>query len=577
MRAEQSRAEQTGFPSIDKPWLKYYNQESFNVENLPECSLFKYLYENNQHNLDTTALNFFGNKMTYRQMFEEIDHTAKAFLQLGIKPGDVVAVVSISCVQSVLCFYALNKIGAISNYLSVLSSEDEIKKFILEGNSQVVVSADLFGKKVLNAVHDTNVRNVITFSLSDYMPIMIKPFFKLKARNMDKSFMKNPLVLDWNLFIKAGKVCGEVNGAYDCKSDVCFYGHTGGTTGFPKSVILTNRSFNSVVWQYISTFPHDKGEVFLNLIPPFVTYGAMINMHMPLCLGLELVLIPKFDPDEWLTYFRKYRPEHIIAIPAYIAAMLDNNKLRNQDLSFVKTLAMGGEGMNIPLEKKVNQFLDEHNSRAKVMKGYGMTEVCATASTEQHNVIKMGSVGVPFIMNNFMAYDNENQKELSYNQTGEICMQCVSTMVGYKENQKETDNLIKEHADGSRWIHTGDLGYIDEDGFIFIEGRMKRMIITVKDGIVYKIVPTQIEEVINNNMHVRECCVVGHKFGKDNGLKAFVIKADDISDEILEKELRKWCGDKLGENQQPNAYAIVNEFPRTAAGKVDYRRIEKMK
>ena len=189
----------------------------------------------------------------------------------------------------------------------------------------------------------------------------------------------------------------------------------------------------------------------------------------------------------------------------------------------------------------------------------------------------MGSVGVPFIMNNFMAYDNEDQKELSYNQTGEICMQCVSTMVGYKENQKETDNLIKEHADGSRWIHTGDLGYIDEDGFIFIEGRMKRMIITVKDGIVYKIVPTQIEEVINNNMHVRECCVVGHKFGKDNGLKAFVIKADDISDEILEKELRKGCGDILGENQQPNAYTIVNEFPRTAAGKVDYRTIENMK
>ena len=474
-------------------------------------------------------------------------------------------------------FYALNKIGAISNYLSVLSSEDEIKKFILEGNSQVVVSADLFGKKVLNATHDTNIRKVIIFPLSDYMPIMIKPFFKLKARNMDKSFMKNPLVLDWNSFIKEGKVCGEVNVADDWKSDVCFYGHTGGTTGFPKSVILTNRSFNSVAWQYISTFPHDRGEVFLNLIPPFVTYGAMINMHMPLCLGLELVLIPKFDPDEWLTYFRKYRPEHIIAIPAYIAAMLDNKKLRNQDLSFVKTLAMGGEGMNISLEKKVNQFLDEHNSRAKVMKGYGMTEVCATASTEQHNVIKMGSVGVPFIMNNFMAYDNENQKELSYNQTGEICMQCVSTMVGYKENQKETDNLIKEHADRSRWIHTGDLGYIDEDGFIFIEGRMKRMIITVKDGIVYKIVPTQIEEVINNNMHVRECCVVGHKFGKDNGLKAFVSKADDISDEILEKELRKWCGDKLGENQQPNAYAIVNEFPRTAVGKVDYRRIEKMK
>ena len=512
--------------------------------------------------------------MTYRSLFEEIDNVANAFVNLGVQPGDVVAVVSLSCVQAVLCFYALNKIGAVSNYLSVLASETDIKKFVLEGNTKYVVSLDLFGKKVINAVEKTEVKEVVIFSMADYMPAVTAFFFGLKMRKFDSLFMESPFVIEWKRFVKEGK--GTSLEKHSCPADICFYGHTGGTTGFPKSVLLTNRSFNSVSWQYVNTFAHDKGEVFLNLIPPFVTFRTMINMHMPLCLSLELVLVPKFDEDEWGKYFKKYRPEHIIAASAYIAAILNNHKMQTQDMSCVKTLAMGGEGMNVPLEEQINAFLAAHNSSAKVLKGYGMTEVCATASTEQHTVFKPGSVGVPFIVNNFMIYDNEHQTELTYNRSGEICMQCVSTMSGYKDNLEETDHLIRLHQDGSWWIHTGDIGHIDEDGFVFIEGRMKRMILTCKDGLVYKIVPDQVEEVIDDNIHVKESCVVGCRQGKDTGLKAFVVKCDDAADDMLVSELRKTCSQRLGDNQQPGAYEILSEFPRTAAGKVDYRKLEEI-
>lgn len=269
--------------------------------------------------------------------------------------------------------------------------------------------------------------------------------------------------------------------------------------------------------------PHERGQIFLCTMIPYVVYGTLINIHMPLCLGLETVIIPKFDPDEWPQYIKKYRPNHCCSIPAYVASMLDNPQLNRMDLSNLLTVGLGGDGMNVPLENDLNSFLKSVGSPAKIQKGYGMTETCATAIVEFKTAGKVGSVGIPLVKNIAMAYDNENQRECHYGETGEICMQCASTMIGYKDNETEMKNLFRVHPDGSVWIHTGDLGYIDEDGFVFLIGRLKRMIMTVIDGAVYKIVPSRVEEEINKHENVQDSCVVSSSDGKNKVLKAFVV------------------------------------------------------
>jgi len=397
---------QTGYPSIDQPWLKYYDKRLLNYER-PSCSVYRYMLENNENN-DGIALNFFGKKMSYRDLFTEIDNTAKALISLGVKPGDIVSVVTVSCVQSVLCFYAINKIGAVSNFLNVLSSEGDIKKFVEEGNTRLVITLDLFGTKICNAAKGTSIEKIVFFSLSAYMPKATALLYNLKMKSLDKSFMSDKRFISWEDFLNSAKETDIINIENECPDDICYYGHTGGTTGFPKSVLLTNKAFNLVAWQYVHQLEKENGDVFLNVIVPFVTYGAVVNMHMPLCSGMEEVLVPKFDAGKWAHYIKKYKPSHIIAIPTYISPITEDKGVKGMDLSFLKTIGMGGEGMNVPLEQKVNAFVAAHGSMAKLLKGYGMTEVCGTASVENNHVIKEGSVGIPLIGNNFMIYDNES-------------------------------------------------------------------------------------------------------------------------------------------------------------------------
>ena len=563
----------TGQPSVDKPWLKFYSKEAVETK-LPECTMYEYLYENNKEHLSDYALNYFGNRITYGELFENIDIIARAFLKYGIKPNDVVTILTVGSVQGIMILYALNKIGAISNFVNVMADKKDLIEYFKDARSKVVISLNLFAEAAIKASEQTGVESIIVYSLEEWMPMVARCGYRAKYGKMEKDWQTEKNIIPWQTFIKSA---GTDSGIQYRKNPntVCFYGHTGGTTGFPKTVLLNDNAFNSVVWQYAQSFPHQRTEVFLNVMIPFVVYGIVTNIHMPLCLGLEVVVIPKFEPDKWHRYCKKYRPNYISAIPAYIQAMGDDNNLAKMDLSHIKMIGMGGEGMNIFLEKKMNDFLKIRGSKARITKGYGMTEVCATTTCETYNAMREGSVGIPFINSNVMIYDNDKEQELPYNTTGEICIQSASMMLGYKDNKAEMDTLLRKHPDGNRWIHTGDLGYMDEDGFLFVEGRMKRIIMIVRDGLVYKMFPAQTEEVLNTHPMVRESCVVSMTVGNEIALKAVIIleTANALKQEICQ-ELNKICEQSLATYQIPREYVFVEEFPRTAAGKVDYRQLE---
>ncbi|MCR5322384.1 MAG: fatty acid--CoA ligase family protein [Lachnospiraceae bacterium] len=360
---------------------------------------------------------------------------------------------------------------------------------------------------------------------------------------------------------------------------MCLLAHTGGTTGFPKAVMLSDKAMNAVASQYINVSGIKRGEVFLNLKIPFVVYGILTNLHLPLCIGLESVVIPKFDANDWGKYIKKYHPNHVLAVPSYVNPMQNHPELQNMDLSCFISAGVGGDGMTDEMEISLNTFYKNHNSRAIVLKGFGMTEVCATAVVGFSYSNKIGSVGIPLPKVNIMIYDRENEHELKYGEVGEICIKSPSRMIGYMNDEAATDQLFWKHQDGLEWLHSGDLGYLDEDGFLFIVGRMKRVILTTKDGVAYKVFPNMPEEILDSHKQVQQSCIVGVKDGDDQVLCAYIVINEDDNNktEQIEKELRAICDKQLPSYSRPAFYRFLNNIPLTAAGKVDYRTLEKMK
>ena len=570
----------TGYPSIDKPWLKYYDDEQINAP-LPESTLYEYLWDCNKGTLSDDAINYFGHKITYQKLFSMIDKVAKAFIAIGVKEGEIVPVVTLSTVSSVVCFYALNRIGAVSDYLNVLSEAKDFEAFFKEANAKTVVTLDLFAEKVVHAAEKCGVSTVITVGVDYEMPAIVKLGYRLTASGKLPALPNSKIIMLWKDFL--GKAI-EIKSIDRKKNphNMCMIAHTGGTTGVPKAVILDDISMNAVAVQQCSIYKklsaYEKRATYLQVIVPFVVYGILTCTHMPLCMGWCLALIPKFEEKEWYNYFKKYNVSYTLAVPSYVTCMIDDPKLKEYDLSCLRVIGAGGDGITETLEQEMNEFLSNHGSASQLEKGYGMTEVCAAGLITFPTCNRMGSVGIPLPKNNVMIYDDETKKELPYKEVGEVCLHCPSRMQGYMNNEQETDSLFKLHADGQEWLHTGDLGYIDEDGFLFLVGRIKRVIMTTGNGVTYKVFPNMVETVLDAHEAVVQSCVVGTKKGSDLVLCAYVSvnNTDIIKTEQMERALRKECDKKLPEYSRPTYYRFCESLPLTAAGKVDYRALEEL-
>ncbi len=562
----------TGYPSTDKPWLKYYSEEAINAP-LPEGTIYEYFRENNRDYPNDTALIYFGRKISYRILFDEIEKAARAFSALGVKQGDVCTVVTLSCVNSVVVFYALNKIGAISNYVNAIASEDEMAAYIREAGSGYVVTLDLFADKVLKAANKES--KIVVFSLSDYMPGFTKTVAERKFSKIQKSLHTDRRVLFWKDFLSIVGEPEDLSLKRDCDT-VSIWAHTSGTTGFPKTVLLTDRAYNTVAMQYMKSIAHHRGEVFLNIMIPFVVYGMLTCIHMPLCLGLTVVLIPKFDAAEWNRYFRKYAPNHILGIPSYFIPMLHDKKMEDINISCLMTIGAGGDGLSEALEEEINTFLKKHNSKAKLLKGYGMTEVCASAVTNFNYNTKTGSVGIPLVKNNICIWDNDRKRECSYREEGEICLSSPSQMIAYKGNQAATDALTRMDSRGIKWIHTGDLGYVDEDGFLFMVGRMKRFMFVGVEGMVYKVLPKTIEDSVAAIPEVLEVCAVSAYNGSGFAPKVYIVPKDGstLSNEDIRNKVNQICRETLPDYMQPWKIEFLDSMPKTAVGKIDFQALE---
>lgn len=553
-----------GYPSIDKPWLKYYSDEAINAK-LPNCSMYEYVYECNKNHLDDVALIYFNKSITYRTMFNKIDTLAQGFIDLGITDKDTVTLLVLSQPETVFVVYALNKIGANINFVNVLLSENELKEDILNNNSKYIVTLNLFTEKLKSLLDDERVKCVIEFSLADSLNNLYKYFINKEVKV--QKFVNHKIIKLQNVYSKYT----NTNTSLSMKSYVIT--HTGGTTGIPKGVLISNKAINGITVEYKYSLKYKRQEKYMDLVVPFVIYGWCVNIHMPLCLGLKTILIPTADLDKIAKQIYKYKPNHLTSIPSYWQPILSSSK---KDFSFIVTAGSGGDGMNIELENQLNEFLSNHKSNAVLLNGYGMSELCSTICACQYNAVKSGSVGIPLSHNIVSAFDVETGEELIYGQTGEICVKSPYAMVEYVNNEKETENIMMSYK-GENWIRTGDLGHIDSDGFIYIDGRLKRIILTQLDDLGHKVFPSQLENVIGKVDIVQSVCVVPkkHKERKVVPVAYVTLKDKSFSTEKAKEILYNYCKEHISEYAQPYEFIIKKDLPLTSVGKIDFMELEK--
>lgn len=560
------------YASQAKPWLKYYDQK-FIDQTLPALSAFEYVCQRSKNHLNDTALDYYGRKFTYADLIVNVKKTAAALRGAGVKKGDIITVVSIMTPEIIALFYAADMMGATLNLVDPRYSVEGIREYIEEVDSHLLVCLNVVYERCRQAAKRTNVEKVIVLSPADSLPPVMAVGYKLTTPDKNK-YASN--VIRWKQFIKGGEGQSTAAEPYD-PDHACVVVHTGGTTGSPKGVMLTDDCFNGIALQF-QAYPKlfHRGQKLMNVMPPFIAYGFACGIHLPLVLGFTVIIIPNLDPAKLGSLVLKHKPEHMFGVPTHYQQLASDPKLRDKDLSFIINYAAGGDSLSRGAEQTVNDFLAAHGARYPIAKGYGMTEVSSAATVAAGLDNKPGSVGIPMVNTVVAAFEPGTDQELPIGQRGELCISGPCLMKGYYNKPEETAILLRRHPDGRVWAHTGDMGYLDEDGFVFLDSRIKRMIIR-HDG--FKVFPSMIENVVSRHPAVHQCSVVGCA-DKDHtqGRLPFVyivLKSDTTAKKKqVIRELERMCAEELPEYVQPVAYKFISSMPMTPVGKVDYRQLE---
>ena len=549
-----------GFPSIDKLWLKYYSEEAIQAE-LPECTMYDLVYSQNQSNLRNTALNYLGKKISYKRFFEKVDEFAKAFQACGIKKEDVVTIMSLHTPETIYSIYALNQLGAVANLIYLTLNTDEILKQTNEVDSKMFLYLENVQDKVKEIESKIKAERMICLPIWYSMPFPLKQIVK------NKSYRDNSL----EEFLEKGtkeKVVKKEKYKPDIPSIIVY---TSGTTGEPKGVLHTNDSLNAVAFQYkLADMGLTAKSRVLNAIPPFLGFGISVGIHTQLVLGLEGILQIDPNADAVAKAMMKKKPEHMITGPAFISAIMKSCK---GNMRWLKTLAGGGGAISSEEEKKLNEILAKYHATVEYTVGYGMTELGATVCTNMNRCNQSGSLGIPLPKVNVKIIDPETKAELGYGEKGEICFASPSIMQKYVKDIKETAKVIWIE-NGERWIHTGDLGCVEKDGFLYFAGRIKRIYITRgEDGIVYKLFPDRIENILKKCKGVKQAAVnVIEDEKRVHVARAYIVIDNDKKCDM--NRITSTLKEELPEYAVPEQIKIIEKLPVTQSGKIDYRKLK---
>ena len=561
--------------SAAAPWLKYYGNTPASLE-YPHKTMYEMVEAAAKRHPNHVAYVFMGKKTTYTEFMKRIQAAAQGLYKMGIRKGDKVTICMANTPQALDCFYALNRIGAIPNMIHPLSASQEIAFYLNFSKSKAVLTLDQFYYKVAEILPQLeNPTEILIARVADELPAPLSALYPLtKSARAVKKLPKAGYTL-WYDMVRAGKNTRlpAQKSRYDSCGAILY---SGGTTGTTKGIMLSNLNFNALALQTIAASGFSMEEIsnmkMLAVMPVFHGFGLGIGIHTPLVAGGTCILIPQFNVKVYAKTLMKQKPNLIPGVPTLFEALLRTEDLEGADLSFLKGIFSGGDSLSPELKKKVDAFLREHNCSEQIREGYGTTE-CVTASClTPKDYARQGSIGVPFPDTYYKIVEPGTTNEVGPNIEGEICISGPTVMLGYMDNPYETANTLRRHYDGRIWLHTGDLGHMDQDGFVYFRQRIKRMIVT--SG--YNVYPSQLENIIDANDKVLLSCVIGVKDPyRVQRVKAYVVPMPGVEpSEALKQEILDYCSGRIAKYAMPREIEFRKELPKTLVGKVAYRVLE---
>ncbi|MCQ2183990.1 MAG: AMP-binding protein [Bacteroidales bacterium] len=555
------------------PWISSYGDLPFHLQ-YSDKSMSGTVLAAAAKDPDFTALSFMGRNIPYKDLARNIDLAARSFYNLGIRPGMRVLVCLPNVPQAVYCLYGLNLIGAVPCMIHPLSAIDEIVFYLNEGSCEMAVTLDQFYGKFLKVMEKRKVKKLVIARISQELPFIKSVAYSLTTEIKFPALRPDGVAITWKRFLKYAD--RPIEGRYavedkDINSEAVVL-FSGGTTGTTKGIRLSDRNFNAMALQTAVMSHEDVRHTrMLAAMPVFHGFGLGVCIHTMMISGGTSILVPRFNVKSYAGLIKKERPNFIAGVPTLYEAIVSSNYLDGVDLSCLKGVFSGGDSLSIELKKRFDAFLAAHNASIRVREGYGATECVTACCLTPYDKEKEGSIGIPFPDTYFKICTVGTIDEAAYGTEGEICLTGPSVMLGYINHEDENASTLRLHADGNVWLHTGDLGMMDEEGFVYFRQRIKRMIVT--SG--YNVYPSQLENIINGHPAVRMSCVIGvpdpYKIQK---VKAFVVLNEGVNDTPgLRENLMDYCRERIAKYAMPYEIEVRDELPKTLVGKIAYTKL----
>ena len=558
--------------NVKTPWLPHMGNVPAHLE-YPEGSMYDAVEAIANEYPNYVAFDFMGKSTTYRQLIQEIQRCARALKTIGVRENDCVTIAMPNCPQATYMFYAVNLVGGICNMIHPLSAEKEIEFYLNESKSVTVITLDQFYNKFEAVRQNTGVVNIILARVKDALSKPVRAGYMLTEGRKIQKIPDDAPVIRWKDFLHLGRACFWNYKVERKASDPAVILYSGGTTGKTKGILLSNLNFNALGRQVIAANPMFRpGDKMLAAMPLFHGFGLGVCIHTMLSSGGRCILVPRFTAQSYAKLITKYRCNFIAGVPTLYEALIRIPDMKNADLSCLKGVFSGGDSLSVELKKKFDKFLYDHKATVQIREGYGTTETVTACCLTPTHISKEGSIGIPFPDIYIKIVKPDTDEELPYGEEGEILLAGPTVMQKYINHPEETARTLRTHKDGLTWVYTGDLGYMDTDGFIYFKGRAKRMI--VSSG--YNIYPGQIENILDAHEKVHMSCVIGIPDPyKMQAVKVFLMLKPDVpATDATKEEIMAYCRKNIAKYARPKEIEFRDELPKTLVGKVAYRQLE---
>ena len=552
-----------------KPWLKFYQHVPKTLD-YPRATMYEAVRQSAERCLDSIAYDFLDYTSTYRQFISEIDKCADALAAIGLKKGERITISMPTSPQGIICFYAANKLGAVSSMIHPLSTIKEIEFYLNVAKSRFVLTLDAFYGKFKDLKETTPLETLILARIPDYLGPLKRIGFNLTMGRKIPKVPPDPMVKWWKDLMR-----GSYPHAPQAQMDtdeLAVILYSGGTTGVPKGIMLSNMNFISEGLQVSEWGRLSGADSILAILPIFHGFGLGVCVNACFMGGGKSILVPQFTPETVAQIISSKKPSFVIGVPTLFDALSRHPKMHKTNLSGLQATFSGADSLPRTVKDRFEEMVKKQGGNVQLMEGYGLTEAVTAIMAMPIGHYREGSIGIPFPDMLAKIVRLNTTDEVPCGEEGEICISGPAVMLGYLDQPEETANTLRQHPDGKLWLHTGDIGTMDEDGFFYFKLRQKRMI--KSSGM--NVYPAQVEDILYKHPDIRDACIIGVPDEAQVQLvKGIVVLKDPAkASPEMEKILIDFCRDHLIKWSCPREIEFRDSLPKTLVGKIAFNVLE---